>query len=66
MKIDTFNNVLEPMLVPLVNGHQNTTFQQDNARPHKAAITKQFSQRAQVDLLQWLPCSPDLSPIEHA
>jgi hypothetical protein len=53
------------MLVPYLNGPQKPTFQQDNARPHTVAITKQFFDRIQVTSLPWPSCSPYLSPMEH-
>ena len=40
-------------------------FQQDNARPHSAALTQQAFQRNSVEVLPWPARSPDLSPIEH-
>jgi hypothetical protein len=43
----------------------NALFQQDNARPHIANVSIDFLDDSQVDLLPWLPRSPDLSPIEH-
>jgi hypothetical protein len=51
--------------VPYRNGLQNHTFQQDNARLHTEAITKQFFDRIQVTLLPWRYYFHDLSPIEH-
>ncbi|UYV78550.1 hypothetical protein LAZ67_16001970, partial [Cordylochernes scorpioides] len=41
----------------------NALYQQDNARPHTARISKQALQ--DVQMLPWPPYSPDLSPIEH-
>lgn len=40
-------------------------FQQDNAPPHTAAITREFLAQNGVEVLDWPPCSPDLNPIEN-
>ncbi len=40
-------------------------FQQDNAKPHTAAITIAWLRSRRVWLLNWPTCSPDLSPIEN-
>ncbi|GFX02412.1 DDE_3 domain-containing protein [Trichonephila clavipes] len=57
------DDILQPHVVPFLNGLQGAIFQQDNARPH--------TERAAQDFLlhfQTLPrptCSADLSPVEH-
>ncbi len=40
-------------------------FQQDNAKPHTAAITTEWCCSRRVRVLNWSACSPDLSPIEN-
>ncbi len=39
--------------------------QQDNAKPHTAAITTAWLRSRRVRVLNWPACSPDLSPIEN-
>lgn len=60
------NNVLTPGLLPLLQNHgPGMIFQQDNARPHTARITRQYLQGMEISVLPWPAMSPDLSPIEH-
>ena len=40
-------------------------FQQDNASPHKALITRQFFLDNEVEGMEWPATSPDLNPIEN-
>ncbi len=40
-------------------------FQQDNAKPHTAAITTAWLRSRRVRVLNWPTCSPDLLPIEN-
>ncbi len=40
-------------------------FQQDNAKPHTAAITTAWIRNRRVQVVNWPACSPDLSPIEN-
>ncbi|UYV67143.1 hypothetical protein LAZ67_4004069, partial [Cordylochernes scorpioides] len=57
------DDVLRPVTLPYLQGVPNALYQQDNARPHTARISQQALQ--DVQMLPWLPYSPDLSPIEH-
>ncbi|UYV70626.1 hypothetical protein LAZ67_8000062 [Cordylochernes scorpioides] len=57
------DDVLRPVTLPYLQGVPNALYQQDNARPHTARISQQVLQ--DVQMLQWPPYSPDLSPIEH-
>lgn len=59
-------NVLEDHVVPAAYGvGPNFILMQDNARPHTAAITRNFLQEREIQLMEWPALSPDLNPIEH-
>ncbi|GFV68329.1 transposable element Tcb1 transposase [Trichonephila clavipes] len=57
--------VLEPVVLPFLQGLATTIFQQDNARPHVARIVQRFFVNHQIELFPWPACSPVLSPIEN-
>lgn len=60
------DQILRPVLLPFLAANNDVaTFQQDNARPHAARLTRNFLQDNNVDVMPWPPYSPDLSPIEH-
>ncbi|GFW05760.1 transposable element Tcb1 transposase [Trichonephila clavipes] len=60
-----FSEVLEPAVLPYLQGFATAIFQQDNARPRFAKIVQMFFVNHQIELLPWSACSPDLSPIEN-
>ncbi len=55
------SNILEQHMLP----SRQRLFQQDNAKPHTAAITTAWLRSRRVRVLNWPTCSPDLSPIEN-
>ncbi|GFX11416.1 transposable element Tcb1 transposase [Trichonephila clavipes] len=57
------SEVLEPVVLPYLQGLATAIFQQDNARPHVAHIFQRFFVNHQIELLPWPARSPDLSPI---
>ncbi|GFW72970.1 transposable element Tc3 transposase [Trichonephila clavipes] len=57
--------VLEPVVLPYLQGLATAIFQQDNARPHVERIAKRFFINYLIELLPWPARSPDLSPIEN-
>ncbi|GFV33356.1 transposable element Tcb1 transposase [Trichonephila clavipes] len=59
------SGVLEPVVLPYLQGLATAIFQQDNARPHMARILQRFFVDHQIELLPWPARSPDLSPIEN-
>ncbi|GFW75281.1 transposable element Tcb1 transposase [Trichonephila clavipes] len=67
----TFNSqryifeLLEPVVLPYLQGLTRAIFQQDNARPHVACIVQSFFVHHQFELLNWPARSPVLSSIEN-
>ncbi|GFV42519.1 transposable element Tcb1 transposase [Trichonephila clavipes] len=55
------SEVLEPDVLPYLQGLATAIFQQDNARPHVARILQRFFVNLQIELLPWQAHSPDLS-----
>ncbi|GFU52397.1 transposable element Tcb1 transposase [Trichonephila clavipes] len=59
------SDVLEPVVLPYLQGLATAIFQQDNSRPHVARIIQKFFVNHHIELLPWPSRSPDLSPIEN-
>ena len=60
------DEVLEPVVVPFPQNHNDVTlYQQDNARPHSARLKTDFLGQSNFQALPWPAFSPCLSPIEH-
>ncbi len=68
MNAERYIKVLEQHMLPsrwrLFQGRP-CVFQQDNAKPHTAAITTAWLRSRRVRVLNWPACSPDLSLIEN-
>ncbi len=67
MNAERYIKVLEQHMLPsrrrLFQGRP-CVFQQNNAKPHNAAITTAWLHSRRVRVLNWPACSPDLSTIE--
>ncbi|GFT57198.1 transposable element Tcb1 transposase [Trichonephila clavipes] len=59
------SNVLEPVVLPYLQGLVTAIFQKDNARLHGARIVQRFFVNHQIELLPWPVRSPGLSPVEN-
>ncbi|GFT08755.1 transposable element Tcb2 transposase [Trichonephila clavipes] len=56
------DDILTPIVLPMLSSRPGAIYQQDNARPHTARLSQQRLQG--YDVLPWPARSPDLSPIE--
>ncbi len=68
MNAERYIKVLEQQMLPSrwrVFQGRPCVFQQDNAKPHTAAITTAWLRSRRVQVLNWPACSPDLSPIDN-
>ncbi|GFX88715.1 transposable element Tcb1 transposase [Trichonephila clavipes] len=59
------SEVLEPVVLPYIQGLTTAIFQQDNARPHVARIVQRFFVNHQIEYLPWPARSPDVSQIDN-
>ncbi|GFX64106.1 transposable element Tcb2 transposase [Trichonephila clavipes] len=57
------DDILTPIVLPMLSSRPGAIYQQDNARPHTARLSQQCLQG--YDVLPWPARTPDLSPIEH-
>ncbi|GFV10365.1 transposable element Tcb2 transposase [Trichonephila clavipes] len=57
------DDILTPIVLPMLSSRPGAIYQQDNARPHTARLFQQCLQG--YDVLPWPARSSDLSPIEH-
>ncbi|GFV02228.1 HTH_Tnp_Tc3_2 domain-containing protein [Trichonephila clavipes] len=57
------DDILTPIVLPMLSSRPGAIYRQDNARPHTARLSQQCLQG--YDVLPWPARSPDLSPIEH-
>ncbi|GFV97125.1 transposable element Tcb2 transposase [Trichonephila clavipes] len=57
------DDILTPIVLPMLSSRPGAIYQQDNARPHTARLSQQCLQG--YDVLPWPARSLDLSPIEH-
>ncbi|UYV70799.1 hypothetical protein LAZ67_8000672 [Cordylochernes scorpioides] len=58
------SELLEPVVLPYLQGLSTAIFQQDNAQPHVARFVQRFIVNRQIELFPWPARSPNLSPIE--
>ncbi len=61
MNAERYIKILEQHMLP----SRWRVFQQDNEKPHTAAIKTAWLHSRRVHVLNWPTCSPNLSPIEN-
>ena len=62
------DDILRNIVVPHFDNHplaSRPVFMDDNARPHRARIVKDYLQQEAIDVIPWPSLSPDMNPIEH-
>ena len=58
--------ILEPVVLPFLEANPGVRFfQQDNAGPHSAWLTRDSLDDHEVNVMDWPPYFPDFNPIEH-
>ncbi|GFV82564.1 transposable element Tcb1 transposase [Trichonephila clavipes] len=57
--------IMEPVVLPYLQGLATAIFQHDNVRPHVARIVQRFFVNHQIELLPWTVCSPDITLTEN-
>ena len=62
-----YREILEQDLVSHMRNHygNNWMLVDDNARPHRANIVREYLTGEDINQLEWPPYSPDMNPIEH-
>ena len=60
----SYSGIIIPIIDDILKQYPELSFQQDNAKGHASAFTKSVIVVAGIRVIEWPPCSPDLSPIE--
>ena len=60
------DEILQPVAIPYIHSlGPNSILQDDNARPNRAGLTRDYLQNVGVERMEWPASSTDLNPIEH-
>ena len=64
LNVFKYKDVLVPHVIPATR-QRALTFQQDNTRPHVVQNCTDPLTENDVDVMDWLPYSQEVSPIKH-
>ena len=64
MDTDKYICTLQECFLPYRQKDQSVIMQEDNAPCHKSKASQAFKSENGINTLDWVPYSPDLSPIE--
>ncbi|GFV51794.1 transposable element Tcb2 transposase [Trichonephila clavipes] len=60
------DEILRPIVVPYAAAiGDDFIIMDDNCRPHRANLAKDFLFEEGIERMEWPACSPDMNPIEH-
>jgi len=60
-----YQEILQEKMLPCMDSHQTTIFQQDNAPCHTSKAMQTFFRQTKINVLEWPGNSPDINPIEN-
>ena len=62
-----YKSIVQDHVVPIIqnSGFDRATFMRDNALCHKAKVVMSYLREQDSEIMDWLPQSPDLNPMEN-
>ena len=66
MNTEKYIKTLKDELIPYMESNNKIKFlQEDNAPCHKSSASRRLKDQKGITILEWIPYSPDLNPIEN-